>query len=82
MARRSSALAQGPGGYALMLAVALTPMVFVAYRRHAGFNTYWRMPPHIFGSAIIFVVVSRPQTGAGCKRTRQTKRLCAGRLRT
>ena len=43
----------GPWGWVLLLVVTLVPMVFVAVRRGAGFETYWRMPLHLLGIVLI-----------------------------
>ena len=37
----------------MLLIVAFVPMVFVAVHHRAGFDTYWRMPLHIFGVVVI-----------------------------
>ncbi len=55
----------GPWGYAVLAAVALIPMVFVAARRHAGFDTYWRMPLHVLGVVIIVAALRMAGTVIG-----------------
>ena len=45
----------GPWGYAVLAVTAFIPLVFVASRRGAGFDTYWRMPLHVLGVAWNFV---------------------------
>ena len=55
----------GPWGYAALAVVALIPMVFVAARCGAGFDTYWRMPLHIIGVVVIVAALRMAGTVVG-----------------
>ena len=55
----------GPWGYAVLAVTAFIPLVFVASRRGAGFDTYWRMPLHILGVVVIVAVLSMAGTFIG-----------------
>ena len=55
----------GPWGYAVLAGVALVPMVFVASRRSAGFDTYWRMPLHLLGILVLVAALRMAGTFIG-----------------
>ncbi len=55
----------GPWDYLVLAGVALVPMVFVAARRGAGFDTYWRMPLHIIGVLVIVAALRMAGTFIG-----------------
>ena len=49
----------------MLLIVAFVPMVFVAVHHRAGFDTYWRMPLHIFGVVVIVAALRMVGTFIG-----------------
>ena len=55
----------GPWGYAVLAGMALVPMVFVASRRSAGFDTYWRMPLHLLGILVLVAALRMAGTFIG-----------------
>ena len=55
----------GPWGYAVLAGMALVPMVFVASRRSAGFDTYWRMPLHLLGILVLVAALRMAGTFVG-----------------
>ena len=65
----------GPWGWVLLLVVTLVPMVFVAVRRRAGFETYWRMPLHILGIVLIVGVLRLAGPAIGLPDARTTSSL-------
>ena len=47
----------GPGSIVFLYAIVLVPMVTIAVRRRAGFDTYLRMPLHLIAITVIAVAI-------------------------